>query len=535
MSHPTCCCSVSLDRCDRCDLLVGLEGFHLMSAVRTPDALMLDIESCNRFAGCPGCGVAQGHGRVVVEVIDAPWAGVPVRIRWHKRRWICRERTCRIVTFIEQNHSVCAPRALLGTRTIRWAIRQLRFEGATILGLARQLGTTWYTVWSHIKPCLQAASDDPARFAGVRVLGVDEHVWHHQDRRRRGPRELTGIADHSREGPSHGPLIGPGPRKVWHRVQELAGQARKRLPRGSANRETRPLPGTARTPSLGLLQDATSVLDAFHIVKLAGDAPGEVRRRIQQDTTGHRRRTGEPLYQIRNLLRASRDRLTNRQQERLRAAFTADEAHISVEVAYHCAQQVRDVFHQATPAQGRRLATHLIERLPTCPIPDIARLGRTLRKWKDALDAYFDTGGASNAPHRSHQRNHRTRQTHRQRPPKPHQLPTPNAPHRRRPRRLHPHPTLKSRKTGADQLPNDWYEYVEYGTDNPITIGLQRLGFSRESAAYLRTHADCGYYTVNDTNQVFLNPRILNCDNPEVRMEAKEIQYNVPEFMLPAE
>ena len=33
---------------------------------------------------------------------------------------------------------------------------------------------------------------------------------------------------------------------------------------------------------------------------------------------------------------------------------------------------------------------------PACPIPEIARLGRTLRKWKDALDAYFDTGGASN-------------------------------------------------------------------------------------------------------------------------------------------
>ena len=96
--------------------------------------------------------------------------------------------------------------------------------------------------------------------------------------------------------------------------------------------------------------------------------------------------------------------LTPRQQERLREAFTADEAHISVEVAYHCAQQVREVFHQATPAQGRRLAARLVERLPTCPIPEIARLGRTLRKWKDALDAYFDTGGASNAPHRSHQR-----------------------------------------------------------------------------------------------------------------------------------
>ena len=84
MSHPTCCCCASLDRCDRCDLLVGLEGFHLMSVARTPDALVLDVESCNQLAGCPGCGViAQGHGRVVVEVIDAPWAGVPARIRWH--------------------------------------------------------------------------------------------------------------------------------------------------------------------------------------------------------------------------------------------------------------------------------------------------------------------------------------------------------------------------------------------------------------------------------------------------------------------
>ncbi|WP_239659468.1 helix-turn-helix domain-containing protein [Cellulomonas flavigena] len=66
------------------------------------------------------------------------------------------------------------PRARLGTRAIRWAIRQLRFEGATISGLARQLGTTWNTVWSPIKPCLHAASDDPTRFAGVQVLGVDE-------------------------------------------------------------------------------------------------------------------------------------------------------------------------------------------------------------------------------------------------------------------------------------------------------------------------------------------------------------------------
>ena len=68
-------------------------------------------------------------------------------------------------------------------------------------------------------------------------------------------------------------------------------------------------------------------------------------------------------------------RLTPRQQERLREAFVADEAHISVEVAYLLTQQVRDVFHQDTPTHGRRLAAHLIESLPACPIPEIARLG----------------------------------------------------------------------------------------------------------------------------------------------------------------
>ena len=302
MSHPTCCCCASLDRCDRCDLLVGLEGFHLMSVARTPDALVLDVESCNQLAGCPGCGViAQGHRRVVVEVIDAPWAGVPARIRWHKRRWICREHTCQTVTFLEHDERVCAPRARLGVR----AIRQLRFEGATIAGLARQLATTWNTVWSHIKPCLQAASDDPARFAGVRLLGVDEHVWHHQDRRRRGPRELTGIVDLTR-GKDHPTArlldLVPGRSGTAHEnwLEERGEDFRSGIQIATLD----PFQGYKNAID-DQLQDATSVLDAFHIVKLAGDAPGEVRRRVQQDTTGHRGRKGDPLYQIRNLLRAS--------------------------------------------------------------------------------------------------------------------------------------------------------------------------------------------------------------------------------------
>ena len=50
---------------------------------------------------------------MVVEVIDALWAGVPARIRWHQRCWLCRERTCQTVMFLERSEKVCAPRARL--------------------------------------------------------------------------------------------------------------------------------------------------------------------------------------------------------------------------------------------------------------------------------------------------------------------------------------------------------------------------------------------------------------------------------------
>ena len=65
-----------------------------------------------------------------------------------------------------------------------------------------------------------------------------------------GPREFTGIVDLTR-GEDHptARLSGPGPGKVWHRVQELVGRARRRLPCRGANRDAGSLPGTARTPS----------------------------------------------------------------------------------------------------------------------------------------------------------------------------------------------------------------------------------------------------------------------------------------------
>ena len=137
-------------------------------------------------------------------------------------------------------------------------------------------------------------------------------------------------------------------------------------------------------------------MDAFHVVKLATAVVDGVRRRVQQDTTGHRGRRDDPLYRIRNILRAGQEHLTDPQQARLRTAFTAREEHVEVEVAYRCAHQVRSCFHQDSHAVGRRVAEQVLATLPTCPIPEVARLGRTLKQWREAFPGYFDTNGASN-------------------------------------------------------------------------------------------------------------------------------------------
>ncbi|WOO96303.1 ISL3 family transposase [Actinomyces urogenitalis] len=284
---------------------------------------------------------------------------------------------------------------MLSRRAVRWAIGRLRREGATIQGLARQLGTTWNTFWSQVRPVLIEAANDPSRFEDVQVLGVDEHVWHHRDPRRRGPKELTGMVDLARGSHPTARLLDlvPGRSGKAYRdwLDERGDEFRKRVEIATLD-----LFQGYKNAIDDQLEDATCVLDAFHIVKLAGAAVNDVRRRIQQETLGHRGRKGDPLYGIRHVLRAGRQRLSPRQQTRLASALAAHPDHVAVEVAYHCAQDLRDVFHQPTPARGRQLAEQLIATLPSCPIPEIARLGKTLRRWRTAFLAYFDTDGASN-------------------------------------------------------------------------------------------------------------------------------------------
>jgi len=365
--------------------------------------LRVQVESPARVEGCRVCGVVmRSHGRREVRLIDTPCFGRHVELIWRKRTWRCAEPDCSGGLVTEQDDNVARPRALLSTRACWWTIRQLRREHASVLGLARQLGTTWRTVWRAIAPLLEQMADDESRFGGVTALGVDEHVWHHVSTKPiqdggRGPKELTGMVDLSRDskGRTRARLLDLVPGRSGAAYAGWLKERNESFRAGIAVATLDPFHGYKNAID-DELEDAIAVLDAFHVVKLGTAALDEVRRRVQQETLGHRGRKGDPLYGIQNVLRCGAERLTDKQKARLDKAIEADERHDEVHIAWQCAQQLRAAYKADNLRDGKKIAEQVLASFPTCPIPEIKRLGKTLKRWREAFLAYFDTRRANN-------------------------------------------------------------------------------------------------------------------------------------------
>ena len=163
-------------------------------------------------------------------------------------------------------------------------------------GVARQLGVRWRTVWSAIKPILAAAAADETRFAGVTTLGVDKHVWHHVSTKApeeggRGPKELTGMVDLTTDenGQVRARLLGLVPGRTRAAYADWLEARGQEFTAGVDVATLDPFQGY-KSAIDEELADATAVLDAFHVVALGTRCVDEVRRRVQQATTGHRGR-----------------------------------------------------------------------------------------------------------------------------------------------------------------------------------------------------------------------------------------------------
>jgi transposase len=240
--------------------------------------------------------------------------------------------------------------------------------------------------------------DDKHRFDGVKVIGVDEHVWRHT---RPGDKYVTVIIDLT------GIREGTGPARLLDMVE---GRSKQALKTWLAERpkpwrdavEVVAMDGFTgfKTATAEVLPDAVAVMDPFHVVRLAGDALDRCRRRVQHAIHGHRGRKSDPLYSARRTLHTGADLLTNKQKDRLAALFAAD-VHVEVEATWGIYQRMIAAYREPDRARGKKLMQKLIasvSRGVPAALHEVIALGRTLKKRATEVLAYYDRPGTSNGP-----------------------------------------------------------------------------------------------------------------------------------------
>jgi transposase len=291
------------------------------------------------------------------------------------------------------------PRAKLSRRGLRWALEGIVCQHLTVARVAEGLAVSWNTANDAVlAEGKRVLIDDPHRFDGVTVIGVDEHAWRHT---RRGDKFVTVIIDLT------GVCAGTGPARLLDMVE---GRSKQAFRQWLAEREASWRDGVEvvamdgftgfKTATTEELPDAVAVMDPFHVVRLAGDALDQCRRRVQQGIHGHRGRTGDPLYAARRTLHTGADLLTDKQKARLTALFAADE-HVEVEATWGIYQRMIAAYREPDRTRGRALMQRLIESVShgvPAALSEVSTLGRTLKKRAADVLAYFDRPGTSNGP-----------------------------------------------------------------------------------------------------------------------------------------
>ena len=128
---------------------------------------------------CRRCG-CQGNPRasVVRQLAHEPRGWRPTVLLVTVRRYRCGG--CGHV-WRQDTTRAAEPRAKLSRRGLRWALGGLVCQHLTVARVAEGLGVSWNTANDAVlAEGLRVLIEDPARFDGVHVVGVDEHVVRHE-------------------------------------------------------------------------------------------------------------------------------------------------------------------------------------------------------------------------------------------------------------------------------------------------------------------------------------------------------------------
>ena len=364
------------------EVLVGLEGVEVVGAEETGGFLVVEVRLVER-PRCGGCG-----GRVLskgwkgVRLVDQPCFGRSVRMVWRKRRWVCPVAGCGVGSFTERAPWVAPVRARLTTRAARWATRQVG-EGRTVSEVAKELRCSWHTVSKEVNRWGEALLEaDRDRVGEVEALGLDETLFLRQGSRRR--RMWVTSAVDIRNSRLIDVFPGKTAKDAARWLLEQPAWWRDNIRWASLD-----LSGAYRAAYNQALPQAVQIADPFHVVRLANLCLDRVRRRVQEETLGHRGRKGDALYRIRKLLTLARERLDDHGRQRLTGLLRAGDPHGEVQLTWHAKETVRGIYQTPHPREGDEYTQQLAADLQdeSCP-PEAQQLGRTLRNWHQQIVAW---------------------------------------------------------------------------------------------------------------------------------------------------
>ena len=357
--------------------MLGLPGLRVLDVEDVPGEVVVRAESTRTKVTCPSCRRrAQAHDRVEVHLRDLHCFGRPTRLVIRKRRWRCRTKGCTKKTWTEKLTGI-ASRQVLTRRAGAEVTRQVGQLCRSVASVATEYGVGWDTAWAAIELYGRPLVEDPRRVGPVRALGVDEHTY------------LSAK-------PAHATVYATGLVDLDRRIMIdlFEGKSAAKLRRWTECRSQRWRKGV-RVVALDLTETYRSglsphlahtrrVADPFHVIRVANRMLDTVRRRVQNETLGHRGRKADPLFRIRKLLLRADEHLDERGRDKMLVGLRFGDPHDEVLGAWLAKEAVRSIYLTNNVNEAAALLDNAIEacandEASSLGIPPIGRSGVSSR------------------------------------------------------------------------------------------------------------------------------------------------------------
>jgi transposase len=379
-------------------LLFGLPGVRVRR-VET-DGLgetVVHVETAQDQApGCPECGTVSSSpkGRATTGPRDIPYGDREISVRWHKRRWRCREVACPRASFTESIAQVPPGRRTTGR--LRAAVGcAVADANRCVSEVAAAHRLSWPTAHACVVELAEVRLGEPEP---TEVLGIDETRrgkprwacdpvtgdWTRTDAFDTGFVDLAGGQG----------LLGQVSGRTSRTVVDWLGERTETFRHAIRFVAIDPSASYAKAVAEAL-PDAVVVVDHFHLVALANATVTKVRRRVTFDQKGRRGRKVDPEWANRRRLLTARERLSDRRFAAMWNGLIDADPSNQILAAYIAKEQLRDLLALAGCGDRARIGRALFDYYHWCATTDIDELhtlATTIETWWPAIEAFLATG-----------------------------------------------------------------------------------------------------------------------------------------------